>query len=298
VRRLAGPALAGLALLAAGCGERPREGRPDPRAPAAPTRETSTFVPSSARSPAVVWAVGDGADGGRRAHAVVRRIAAGRPDRLLYLGDLYSGGGAEDYRRNYAPTYGRLARITAPTPGDNEWDSRASGYDPYWTRVHGRRPPHYYAFSLAGWRILSLNSQIAHHPGSPQHRWLLAQVRGPGTCRLAFWHRPRFSAGVGHGDQPDMSPLWRALEGRATLVVSGHDHDMQRLRPVGGVVQMVSGAGGHERYAVRRRDPRVAFADDRHDGALRLVLAPGSVRYAFVLADGRVADSGRMRCRR
>src|SRR4051812_39386394 len=33
----------------------------------------------------VVWAVGDGADGGKAADAVVRRIARSHPDRLLYL---------------------------------------------------------------------------------------------------------------------------------------------------------------------------------------------------------------------
>src|SRR5918992_2903243 len=58
---------------------------------------------------AEVWAVGDGADGGKRAKALARRIAARRPDRLLYLGDVYEHGSREEFRRNYAPVYGSLA---------------------------------------------------------------------------------------------------------------------------------------------------------------------------------------------
>ncbi len=41
--------------------------------------------------------------------ALVRR---GRPDRFLYLGDVYETGTAQEFRRWYHPRFGRLARIT------------------------------------------------------------------------------------------------------------------------------------------------------------------------------------------
>jgi hypothetical protein len=94
-----------------------------------------------------------------------------------------------------------------------------------------------------------------------------------------------------------MAPVWDALGGHAAIVVSGHDHDMQRLRPIGGITSFVSGAGGHSRYAVRRDDPRLAFGDDAHEGALRLGLRRGSASYAFVTAAGRALDRGTVRCR-
>jgi hypothetical protein len=50
------------------------------------------FLASTAGDRAVLWAVGDGADGGDRATAVAARIATGRVDRLLYLGDVYGTG--------------------------------------------------------------------------------------------------------------------------------------------------------------------------------------------------------------
>jgi hypothetical protein len=265
-----------------------------PRAPALPPR--APVAPSAPRPAAVLWAVGDGADGSRAARAVVARMRTGRIDRLLYLGDVYDAGTAEDFRTHYAPVYGGLAGRTAPTPGNHEWQNRATGYRPYWRRVTGRRMPDFYGFRLGGWQVLSLNSEAPHEAGSPQVRWLRRRLSAAaGTCRLAFWHRPRFSGGL-HGDAPDLAPLWDALRGHAKLVVSGHDHDLQRLRSRGGITQLVSGAGGHRRYRLGR-DPRRAFGDDRHDGAVRLALRPGAADVRFVAAGGRVLDRTGVRCR-
>ena len=253
-------------------------------------------VLSSPAPRAVVWAVGDGADGGDAAKAVVARMRAGRIDRLLYLGDVYDDGTAEEFRTNYAPVYGALARRTAPTPGNHEWPNRASGYDPFWRGVQGRRMPAYYSFRLGGWQVLSLNSEAPHDAGSPQLRWLRGRLAATaGTCRLAFWHKPRFSSGI-HGDTEDVAPLCNALRGHAVLVASGHDHDLQRFRPRGGLTQLVAGAGGHGLYPLAP-DPRRAFGDDRHYGAVRIALRRGSADVRFVAADGRVLDRSSVRCR-
>jgi hypothetical protein len=265
-------------------------------APAPPGRGGFAFVRSVPGRSATLWAVGDG-DAGRASRALVGRIAADRPDRLLYLGDVYERGSAADFRDNYAPSFGRLASITAPTPGNHDWPRHRGGYDPYWERAL-RRPETaaWYRFQAGGWTILSLTSETQREAGSDQLTWLGEQLRASGTCRLAFWHRPRFSAGTRHGDEPRMAPAWDALRGHAALVVAGHDHTMQRLRPIDGITSFVSGAGGHSRYELRD-DRRVAFGDAAHEGALRLRLRRGFASYAFVTAAGRVLDSGSVRCR-
>lgn len=283
-----------VALAGVGCSD-DGDGRSSTEPSVAPTTATS-FVPSARRSRAVVWAVGDGADGSDDARRVARRIASGRVDRFLYLGDVYEDGTAEDYADHYRPVYGRLDKITAPTPGNHEWPRHVDGYDAYWATVHGNEPPPWYSFRVAGWKLLSLNSEDAHESDSAQVNWLRAQLREPGTCRLAFWHRPRYSAGR-YGDQADVQPLWAALGGNATLVVNGHEHNMQRYIPIDGVTELVAGAGGHGHYELDRHEPRHAFANDTDYGALRLELRPGSASFAFITADGRVLDSGRVACR-
>jgi hypothetical protein len=289
-------AVLALVVTTAACGGSPPGDRAAPAGSGERPVQTHSFLTSTGRAPAVVWAVGDGANGGDDARAVASLIASSRFDRLLYLGDVYTYGTAAEYRSNYATTYGRLARVTAPTPGDNEWPRRAEGYNAYWDRVHGGPTPPYYSFRAGDWEILSLNSEVPHAPGSPQLRWLASEVRGPGTCRLAFWHRPRRSAGSEHGDQADVAPLWNALRGRAVIVLNGHEHGMQRLRLAGGITEFVSGAGGAPLYRIDRSDRRLAFGDDTHFGALRLALAPGRARFAFVGVGGQVLHSGTVRC--
>ena len=251
---------------------------------------------SSRREPAVVWAVGDGANGGAAAKALAQYIASARPDRFLYLGDVYEHGTRAEFKRSYRSVYRRLDRVTAPTPGNHDWPNASEGYLPYWKRTLKRKVRSYYSFRAGGWQLLSLNSEDAHGPGSRQVRWLRRAAAGPGDCRLAFWHRPRFSAGS-HGDQSDIEPLWGALRAKAKIVVAGHDHNMQRLKQIDGITQFVSGAGGKSHYELDRSYPRLDFANDRDDGALRLELRPGRARYAFVSVTGKVLDSGALRCR-
>lgn len=255
-----------------------------------------SFIPSQSGRRAVVWAVGDGADGGSDARRVTALISAGPADRLLYLGDVYEAGTRRDFSSHYMPTYGLVASRTAPTPGNHDWPDHLEGYDAYWRQVAGRPVPEFYAFRMAGWDLISLNSEVPHGRGSVQDRWLRRRVDRPGTCRLAFWHRPRYSAGVEHGDEPDVQPFWDALRGHATLVLGGHEHDMQRFRPVGGLTEFVAGAGGHGRYALRPH-AGLAFSNASDYGALRLELSPGSARWAFVAVGDRVLDHGSVSCR-
>jgi hypothetical protein len=247
---------------------------------------------------AVVWAVGDGAFASDPAKRLAGAIERDRPDRFLYLGDVYPAGTRADFERNYDAVYGSLAGITAPTPGNHDWPNRASGYFPWWKAKRGGRAlPSWYGFELAGWDVVSLNSEADHGPASRQLRWLarrLDATRARGDCRIAFWHRPRFSAGT-HGDQRDVAPLWDALRGRAALVLNGHDHDSQRLKRRGGTVELVAGAGGALLYPLRP-DRRVLWGNDDVHAALRIELTPGRARYEFRSADGRALQSGSVAC--
>jgi len=252
-------------------------------------------APASAE---VVWAVGDGGVPEPDDDAVAAMIERQGIDRLLYLGDVYEQGTAEEYRTHYAPSFGRFFAKTSPTPGNHEWDTRAEGYDPYW----GQRAPrtaggHYYSFDYAGWHIVSLNSEESRSETSPQLDWLRRDLAGrSGTCTLAFFHKPRYSAGPSPKSNDVFEPFWAALAGKATLALSGHDHNYQRLRPERGITQFIVGTGGRTQYEADKADPRLLAVDDTSDGALRMVLAPGQADFAYVTADGVRRDAGSLAC--
>lgn len=286
--RTAAAALVALACCLGGCLGK-RDAVPASKGPAG-------AFPTIPRSrTATIWAVGD-ADGASASRRVASLISRGRPTRILYLGDVYESGTALEFRKNFANTFGALKRRMLPTPGNHDWPNHVHGYDRYWATVTGRRPPSFYTLRVAGWQILSLNSEEPLGPRSPQLRWLHSHLRGDGTCRLAFWHRPRYSAGL-HGDSPDVAPLWDAVRGRAALVLNGHDHDMQQQRPQSGTTALVAGAGGHSHYPVNRQNRRLTWADDRDFGALRVDLEPGLARLAFVASDGRTLRRDSVSCK-
>jgi hypothetical protein len=245
---------------------------------------------------AVVWAVGDGANGSAASKGVVATIARDKPDRFLYLGDVYPVGSASAYRSAYNPVYGRLASRTDPTPGNHDWGLRDQGYFPYWRSKLGHSVGTWFATEAGGWQLLSLNSEAPHGPGSPQLRWLARRLRAPGTCRLAFWHRPRYSAGTVHGDQPDVAPLWNALRGHAALVLNGHEHDLQRYRPRDGLVEIVAGAGGNGHYALKQSVRGLAFGNDTTYGAARIELEPGVAHVKIVAAGRKTLDATDVPC--
>jgi hypothetical protein len=248
-----------------------------------------------AQRPLVVWAIGDGAAGTPPSRRLARRIVADDPDRVLYMGDVYETGTAEEFRRNFEGPYRPLLRRMLPAPGNHEWPNHALGYDPFWERVTGAPTPPWYAVRLGAWQVLSINSEAPHDSGSAQLRWLRRALRRPAPCRLAIWHRPRFSAGP-HGDQVDMEPVWAAVRGRVALVLAGHEHDFQRMRRSGGTVQIISGAAGRALYAVDESDPRLRFSDDTHYGGYRLTLHPDRIRAVALTAAGRELDRATISC--
>ena len=252
-----------------------------------PDGEWVTSVPGSS---AEVWAVGDSGPGGD--DPVARLIERADPDRLLYLGDVYTHGTPSEFR-DWATAWGALAPRMAPTPGNHDWPESTEGYDPYWQRETGRLPPTYYEFQAGGWQILSLNSE--HEKQDAQAAWLRERAASGGTCRIAFWHRPRWSAGP-HGDDPAAETLWNAARGRVAIVLNGHEHNMQQLGPIDGTTQFISGAGGFSHTTPSAEDPRLGYGDGVHYGALRLRLTPGRAKWAFVASDGALLRSGSVHC--
>lgn len=245
----------------------------------------------------VVWAVGDGGVVGPQDDRLAQMIERQGIDRLLYLGDVYETGTAEEFRDRYHPSFGRFKEITHPVPGNHEWEARAEGYDPYWAdlkRRNGGR--HYYSFDVEGWHFVALNTEEPIGPGSPQFDWLtrdLAERRD--NCTVAISHSPRYTVGE-HGYDEDLAPVWSELSGKAVALLSGHDHNYQRMEPEDGLTQFVVGAGGRQLYPVEEDHWRLATSDDDSFGALRLMLREGRIDYEYVTLDGGRQDSGRLAC--
>jgi hypothetical protein len=245
----------------------------------------------------------------RQTAALLDRI---RPRLVLPLGDVqYPYGQLPDFRRVFAPSWGRWRARMRPTPGNHEWFlSPGTGYFDYFGVRAGPRGRGWYSYDAGGWHLVALNGNCAKvgcAVGSPQERWLRADLaRHPRRCTLAYWHQPRFSSGL-HGNALDTAPLWADLYAAgAELVLSGHDHSYERFAPQApsggadrarGVVQFVVGTGGVNLYPIFRVKPNSRARNGATFGVLELGLRAGSYSWRFVPEGGaRFTDSGSARC--
>ena len=277
----------------------------------ADSSDSRKWTPSRDRAPVTgFWAVGD-IGKGDAAKPVSELIASKRFARLLYLGDVYETGTAQEFQDNYDRHFGRFALWTVPTIGNHEFDNRATGFDPYWTSKRGSAPPRNFVFTASGWQIIVLNSELDMNPGSQQYRWLeglLERTEARGNCRIAFEHHPRYSIAP-RSDNADVEPLYRLLARNARAFISGHDHGMQRFEPKRGIRQFISaaaGTGGYDYTTTSEAD--IAWANFETKGALRFTLKrlrkPGGrnnfsrMTWRFLSTEQATLDRGSLRCER
>jgi acid phosphatase type 7 len=128
------------------------------------------------------------------------------------------------------------------------------------------------------------------------------------ACTLAYFHKPLFSSGAKHGNDPEMKPLWQALyEANADVVINGHDHDYERFAPQDpdgnadskrGIREFVAGSGGknsHRTFATPK--PNSEVRDAETFGVLKLTLHSSSYDWEFVPQAGKnFHDSGSGHC--
>jgi hypothetical protein len=123
---------------------------------------------------------------------------------------------------------------------------------------------------------------------------------------LALWHEPRFTSGP-HGDTEGVAPFWEAAYAAGLeLVVSGHDHDYERLLPMGpsgghdpehGITQFVAGTGGGGGATFPAIRANSVVRDGETYGVLKLTLRPDGYDWRFVPVEGSTfTDSGGRAC--
>jgi Calcineurin-like phosphoesterase len=275
----------------------------DQRSPAAAPRHAVPRARSAADR--VVAAAGDIApdEAGGHDQKTSDQVLAINPDAVLALGDeQYPDGTLEDFQRYYGATWGRFKDKTRPTPGNHEYETGAAGYFDYFGAAAKPNGTSYYSFDLGGWHLVSLDANIDRGAGSPQEQWLRADLAATSKrCVLAYWHQPRFSSGIEHGNDESVGPFWSDLyDARADVVLNGHEHQYERFAPQNpdaaadprGIREFVVGTGGRSLYPFGSADPNSEFRDNSDYGVLELALHPDGYDWRFVSENGAVVDSG------
>ena len=263
--------------------------------------------------PAVLVGAGDIADCADLSGAeATAKLLEQIPGTVMAVGDLAYPDGSKKNFVCYEKTWGRVKARTRPAPGNHEF--HAAGARPYFDYFGAAAGPKegYYSYELGTWHILALNSECKDIGGcdanSREVKWLRADLAAhPATRTLAYFHKPLFSSGSAHGNDPEMKPLWQALyDANAEVVINGHDHNYERFDPQNpdggsdperGIREFVVGTGGkgHRPMALLKPNSESQNADTF--GVLKLTLRAGAYDWQFIPEAGKsFADSGTGLC--
>lgn len=217
-----------------------------------------------------------------------------KPQRVLVLGDAqYEHGEYNQFLSSYDPTWGVFRSITAPVPGNHEYETtNAAGFFQYFSSVlspYGSTATDpkkgYYAFNLGDWHIVGLNTNcsVSGISCASEKSWLKADLQADGhVCELGFAHHPSTSFA---------SVL--ASQG-VELMVVGHRHVYERWDDVSGysIRQLIVGTGGRSLGTPNA----AADAEVRAYGVAKLTLNAASYSWSFIDVSGKVRDSGSDTC--
>ncbi len=232
----------------------------------------SFFDPcAQARAPALSSAqtvrfavIGDYGYAGANELAVASMVSGWNPDFIITTGDNNYEFGAEatidanigQYYSNYiypypgtfTPTIAITQNLFFPSLGNHDWIAAgAAPYLNYFTLPGNER---YYDFVWGPVHLFALDSD-SHEPdgitqNSTQAAWLQNQLASSSArWRLVYMHHPPYSSGTTHGSTPALQ--WQYQSWGATAVLSGHEHNYERIIK-NGFPYFVDGAGGRSLY--------------------------------------------------
>jgi hypothetical protein len=251
-------------------------------------------VPTAGRGVRVVafGDFGDGSPSQRATAAAIRAEHVRRPfDFGLTLGDNMYEEGAESpadprWKTQWEELYGPLGLRFYATLGNHDWklaDSPAAEILYSLKSASWNLPSPYYAFRAGNVQFFAVDTNDV---SAAQLAWLDGELsKSNAVWKLVYGHHPIYSAGQ-HGDTVRLvEALLPVLRGRADLYFCGHDHDMQHLRPDGGVHFFVAGSGGAHQRPMHPH-PRTIFAKTDQHGFATIEADSTSLTVRFIADDG------------
>lgn len=235
-------------------------------------------------------------------------------DLVLFLGDnIYESGDPADLGRKFALPYRQLIEngtVLKGVLGNHDIRSNGKGGDLVQQLVFGMGARSYYSFTRGDGLVefFGLNSNDLARPSAGQSareqlRWLDDRLaRSTVKWKIVFLHHPLYSSAKKHGwnstDRNEMESVRSLLEPillkrGVKLVIAGHDHVYERVKPQNGIQHFVSGAGAEIRVGdLQPNSPYYGFGDDRQLSFMLFSVKADGITFWTVNSGGSVIDSG------
>jgi hypothetical protein len=113
--------------------------------------------------------------------------------------------------------------------------------------------------------------------------------------KICFFHHPPYSSAKKHGSDGQLRKIVEPIFVKygVNVVLTGHDHVYERIKPQKGIYYFVSGAGGQLRSGdVRKDSPLTDKAFDRDMHFMLFEVVGDQLYFQAISRTGETVDSG------
>jgi len=241
--------------------------------------------------------IGDNGTGERAQYDVATQLAAAH-DRfdfpfVVMMGDnIYGSDRPQDFVKKfespYKPLLDKGVKFYASL---GNHDSREQRY----YKLYNMEGKLYYSFKAPkeDVRFFALEST---YMDQDELKWTEEELKKSGEkWKIVFFHHPLYSSAGTHGSQLKLRAVLEPLfiQYNVSLVLNGHDHTYERIKPQNGIQYFVEGSSGQLRKGdLRKGSPLTAFGNDTICTFMLMEIDGDVLTFNTIDQRGSVIDSG------
>jgi 3',5'-cyclic AMP phosphodiesterase CpdA len=269
---------------------------PPPRAQAQPAAQGQTPLPNKPGS--LHFAViGDNGTGSNEQYDTANQLAKAY-DRFQFplvvmMGDnLYGSERPQDFQKKFELPYKTLldkgVKFYACLGNHDSREQR--NYKPF-----NMDDKLYYSFKAPKEDVRFFVLESTYMDGD-QLKWVESELSKSGEkWKIAYFHHPLYSSGKTHGStlklREVLEPLF--IKYNVSLVLNGHDHIYERIKPQNGILYFVEGSSGQLRDGdLRKGSPLTAAGNDTDQTFMLMEIDGDTMTFNTISRAGAVVDSG------
>jgi len=240
--------------------------------------------------------IGDSGTGSSSQYRVAKQLWASHAkypyEFVVMMGDnLYGGNSDKDFKKKFEEPYRPIldANIKFYASLGNHDNPNERLYKLF--NMNGER---YYTFRpKLGVRFFALDS---NYMDKPQLAWLEKELAASGSdWKIAFFHHPLYSSGGQHGSDLQLRQLLEPLflKYGVDVVLAGHEHFYERIKPQKGIYYFISGGAAKLREGdVGPRSELTAKGFDTGYHFMLMELEKNALHFQTISDLGKTVDSG------
>jgi predicted phosphodiesterase len=209
---------------------------------------------------------------------------------VIMVGDnIYGGKSPTDMQKKFETPYKPLldAGVQFYASLGNHDDTNERFYKFF--NMNGQQ---YYTFKKGNVRFFALDS---NYMDPEQLNWLAKELKGSNSpWKICFFHHPLYSSGKQHGSDADLrrflEPLF--LEYGVKVVLAGHEHFYERLKPQKGIYYFISGGSAKLRRDNIARTNLIAKGFDQDNHFMLMEIDGDTLYYQTISRPGATIDTG------